>query len=132
MYLYFAYFRTYDTQKPSSPIDSVCVSADEPDSFHESSITLQRALGDTAVGFDFGPMIEFERKAKLSGQPSRTEKYWPVYVLCGGGDVYRILSKLDNRRFVCMNKLTLCMVQYVIYDLWAIGSMWIIVSPPCS
>ena len=54
------------------------------------------ALGDTAVSFDFGEPIDLGQDVPAS----RSRYLWPVYVLLGNGEVYRLITSLDTHRFV--------------------------------
>ena len=56
-------------------------------------------LGDTAVSFDFGSVVlpkdaSTENQVGLGGYCT---PLWPIYVLQGNGEVYRMLTSLDTR-----------------------------------
>jgi Nuclear pore component len=57
-------------------------------------------LGDTAVSFDFGSVV-LPKDASSTGNQTGLGGYrtplWPIYVLQGNGEVYRMLTSLDTR-----------------------------------
>jgi len=55
------------------------------------------ALGDTAVSFDFGEPIDLGEEVPRS----RSRYLWPVYVLLGNGEVYRLITSVDMHTLVC-------------------------------
>jgi len=55
------------------------------------------ALGDTAVSFDFGEPIDLGQDVPRS----RSHQLWPVYVLLGNGEVYRLITSVDMHMLVC-------------------------------
>lgn len=67
-----------------------------------SPLRVGAALGETAILFDFGQPIEVDRlRPSMSQTPSRTESagndgqrdvVWPIFVLLGNGEVYRLLT----------------------------------------
>jgi len=54
------------------------------------------ALGDTAVSFDFGEPIDLGQDVPSS----RSRYFWPIYVLLGNGEVYRLTTSVDTRKLV--------------------------------
>ena len=54
------------------------------------------ALGDTAVSFDFGEPIDVGQDVPAS----RGRCFWPVYVLLGNGEVYRLITSVDTHVLV--------------------------------
>lgn len=59
------------------------------------------ALGDTAVSFDFGPpsgsSSVTDSAADHVGLGGQRARLWPIYVLLGNGEVYRMLISLETR-----------------------------------
>ena len=54
------------------------------------------ALGDTAVSFDFGEPVDLGQDVPTS----RSRYLWPIYVLLGNGEVYRLLTSVDMHTLV--------------------------------
>jgi len=54
------------------------------------------ALGDTAVSFDFGEPIDLGQDVPTS----RSRYLYPVYVLLGNGEVYRLITSVDVHTLV--------------------------------
>jgi len=52
------------------------------------------ALGDTAVSFDFGEPVDMGPDVHAS----RSRYLWPIYVLLGNGEVYRLITSVDIHR----------------------------------
>lgn len=55
------------------------------------------ALGYTAVSFDFGEPIDLGQDIARS----HSRYLWPVYVLLGNGEVYRLITSVDVHMLVC-------------------------------
>jgi len=53
-------------------------------------------LGDTAVSFDFGEPIDLGQDVARS----HSRQLWPVYVLLGNGEVYRLITSVDMHMLV--------------------------------
>ncbi len=58
------------------------------------NLALQRALGDTVAGFDFGPAVEVTQRKGVNVVKEIT---WPAFVLLGNGDVLQVLTSIDNQ-----------------------------------
>ena len=76
-------------------------SSDHVESSFASPSRTAIVLGETAVSFDFGSTVEqcdgstsFSDTVGLGGQRTRL---WPIYVLLGNGEVYRMLTSLETR-----------------------------------
>ena len=54
------------------------------------------ALGDTAVSFDFGEPIDLGQDVPVS----HSRCLWPVYILLGNGEVYRLITSVDKHTLV--------------------------------
>ena len=65
------------------------------------------ALGDTAVSFDFGEPVDLGQDVPRS----RSRYLWPIYVLLGNGEVYRVITSVDVHTLVCQchcDMMSLC------------------------
>jgi len=93
--------RIYDVavsgDKAVSTVALGCTAAVDPQTKLLSPSRHLIALGDTAVSFDFGDPIDFRPDI----QTSRSRYLWPVYVLLGNGEVYRLLTSVDVQKLVC-------------------------------
>jgi len=71
------------------------------------------ALGDTAVSFDFGEPVDMGQDVPAS----RSRYLWPVYVLLGNGEVYRLITSVDTRMLVYYCHCDMPALQLLSYTL---------------
>ena len=88
--------RTYNIEKPSSPVESFCVGSEEDQKLSTFTVRLRWAQGTSAVGFDFGPPVDIEAKARMTQKLINSTKVWPIYVLFGNGDVFKVMSSIET------------------------------------
>ncbi|KAK2148950.1 hypothetical protein LSH36_474g04037 [Paralvinella palmiformis] len=67
----------------------------------DNYIRLRWAQGNSAVGFDFGSPVDMETKSKSSQRAVDVIKLWPIYVLFGNGDVFKVISRIES---ICFQK----------------------------
>jgi Nuclear pore component len=71
----------------------------DPGCFSPSRVAI--ALGETAVSFDFGspigPSGATNSTADHVGLGGHHARLWPIYVLLGNGEVYRMLTSLETK-----------------------------------
>jgi len=103
--------RTYDVaisgDKAVSTVPLCCTSSVDAETKLLSPSQHLIALGDTAVSFDFGEPVD----TRQSVPTSRSRYLWPVYVLLGNGEVYRLITSVDMHTLVycfCCDALSLC------------------------
>jgi len=92
--------RIYDVSVTGdSPVSTVALSRTSSVDGNAKLMSASRhliALGDTAVCFDFGEPIDLGQDVPTS----RSRYLWPVYVLLGNGEVYRLLTSVDMHMLV--------------------------------
>jgi len=79
-----------------SPVESICVEGDENQKLSMFTVRLRWAQGNSAVGFDFGSPVDMETKSKSSQRAVDVIKLWPIYVLFGNGDVFKVISRIES------------------------------------
>lgn len=92
--------RIYDVSisgdKAVSTVGLGCISSVDAETKLLSPSRHMIALGDTAVSFDFGEPIDLGQDVPTS----RSRYLWPVYVLLGNGEVYRLITSVDVHTLV--------------------------------
>ncbi|XP_022109668.1 nuclear pore complex protein Nup88-like isoform X2 [Acanthaster planci] len=95
--------RVYDVTSPHKPIQ--CHRLGEYSTSYSLSAnrsTFEVALGDIAVAFDFGPVMEEPTKIERRSNAPPPLLY-PVYILKGNGDVFLLKTSLSEPRYVHTN-----------------------------
>ena len=108
--LHFVVVRIYNVSvsgdKAVSTIGLACTSSVDVETKLLSPSRHLIALGDTAVSFDFGEPVHLGQDVPKS----RSHYLWPVYVLLGNGEVYRLMTSVDLHTLVycsCCDMLSL-------------------------
>ncbi|KAJ8044244.1 Nuclear pore complex protein Nup88 [Holothuria leucospilota] len=85
--------RIYDTSNAAKAMQVTKLGNEGPSySLSPSHTTFEVALGDIAVAFDFGVPLEVPSN-------NSTDLVYPLYILKGNGDVFMLLTSLQNRRY---------------------------------
>jgi len=92
----------YSVQEPNAPIQIIHLDGSSQDISHTSNqASISAAHAEAAVGFDFGPPLELNRKQRLTSRSVGSDvlTVWPAYIVRGNGDIVIAYTDVNSPRY---------------------------------